>query len=109
MNEKECCKMNAAKKGDWVQIHQIVLKPEERAPQVPDDTKQVPLELWLKGYAQEEAKLGEQVEIETTTGRKVTGELVAVNPKYIHTFGEFVPELLKIDRQVKEILFGGEK
>ncbi|HYE11928.1 MAG TPA: 2-amino-4-oxopentanoate thiolase subunit OrtA [Patescibacteria group bacterium] len=101
--------MNAAKKGDWVQIHQIVLKPEERAPQVPDDTKQVPLELWVKGYALTEANLGEQVEIETTTGRKVMGELVAVNPRYTHSFGEFVPELLKVDQQVKEILFGGER
>ncbi len=43
--------MNSAKKGDWVQIHQIVLKPEERAPQVPEDTKKVPLEFWVKGYA----------------------------------------------------------
>jgi hypothetical protein len=101
--------MSAAKIGDWVQIHQIVLKPEERAPQVPEDTKQVPLELWVKGFALAEAKLGEQIEIETTTGRKVTGELVAINPKYIHSFGEFVPELLIVDRQVKEILFGGEK
>ncbi|MDF2889745.1 MAG: hypothetical protein K0R80_112, partial [Clostridia bacterium] len=33
----------------------------------------------------------------------------AVNPRYTHSFGEFVPELLKVDRQVKEILFGGEK
>jgi hypothetical protein len=101
--------MDAAKKGDWVQIHQIVLKPEERAPQVPNDTKLVPLELWVKGYALSEAKIGEQIEIETTTGRKVKGELVAVNPRYIHSFGEFVPELLRVDRQVKEILFGGGK
>jgi hypothetical protein len=101
--------MSAAKRGDWVQIHQIVLNPEERAPQVPDDTKQVPLELWVKGYALSEANLGEQIEIETTTGRNVKGELSAVNPKYVHSFGEFVPELLKVDKQVKEILFGGEK
>lgn len=101
--------MNLAKKGDWVQIHQIVLKPEERAPQVPEDTKKVPLELWVKGYAVTEAKVGEQIEIETTTGRKVNGELVAINPRYIHSFGDFVPELLKVDVQVKEILFGGEK
>lgn len=101
--------MSTAKKGDWVQIHQIVLQPEERAPQVPEDTKKVPLELWVKGVAKTEARLGEQIEIETTTGRIVKGELVAVNPKYIHSFGEFVPELLEIDRQVKGILFGGEK
>lgn len=101
--------MSTAKKGDWVQIHQIVLQPEERAPQVPEDTKKVPLELWVKGVARAEAKLGEQIEIETTTGRIVKGELVAINPKYIHSFGEFIPELLEVDRQVKGILFGGEK
>ena len=99
--------MNAAKKGDWVQIHQIVLKPEERAPQVPDDTKKVPLELWVKGTALHDAKIGAVIEIETMTGRKVKGELVAVNPRYTHDFGDFVPELLKVDMQLKEILFGG--
>jgi len=99
--------MNAAKKGDWVQIHQIVLKPEERAPQVPDDTKKVPLELWVKGTALHDAKVGAEIEIVTMTGRKVKGELVAVNPRYTHDFGDFVPELLKVDMQLKEILFGG--
>jgi hypothetical protein len=37
------------KKGSWVQIHYIVLQPSERADNVPEDTKQVPLELWVKG------------------------------------------------------------
>ena len=32
-----------AKKGDWVQIHNIVLTPEQRAAGVPDDTKKCPL------------------------------------------------------------------
>ena len=99
--------MNAAKKGDWVQIHQIVLKPEDRAPQVPDDTKKVPLELWVKGIALHDAKIGATIEIQTATGRKVKGELTAVNPRYTHDFGDFVPELLKVDMQLKEILFGG--
>lgn len=102
-------RMCMAKKGDWVQIHQIVLKPEERAPQVPADTKCVPLELWVKGYAQHDAEIGQSMEIETVTGRKVKGELVAVNPNYTHDFGKFVPELLKIDAQLKEILYGGDK
>lgn len=99
--------MSAAKKGDWVQIHQIVLKPEERAPQVPEDTKQVPLELWVKGIALNSAEVGSEIEVETATGRKVKGTLVAVNPRYTHDFGDFVPELLKVDMQLKEILFGG--
>ena len=100
--------MNSAKKGDWVQIHQIILKPEERAPQVPEDTKMVPLELWVKGIALHDAEIGEVVEIETTTGRKVKGELTAVNPRYTHDYGDFIPELLKVDMQLKRILFGGD-
>lgn len=96
-----------AKIGDWVQVHQIVLKPEERAPQVPDDTKKVPLELWVKGTLMQDASIGDEVEVRTMTGRSVKGNLVAINPPYTHNFGEFVPELLRIDMQLKEILFGG--
>lgn len=98
-----------AKKGDWVQIRQTILNPSDRAPQVPDDTKLVPLQLWVKGTAQDDASIGDNIDIITMTGRRVNGELVDINPKYIHSFGEFVPELLKIDMQLKEILFGGEK
>ena len=28
-----------AKKGDWVRIHSVVLKSEERTAKLPDDTK----------------------------------------------------------------------
>lgn len=104
---RKCILMNSAKKGDWVQIHQIVLKPEERAPQVPEDTKKFPLELWVKGIALQEGKIGSVIEVETATGRRVKGELTAVNPRYRHDFGNFVPELLKVDMQLREILFGG--
>jgi len=97
-----------AKKGDWVNIYDIVLKPEERAPQVPDDTKNVPLETWVKGFIQHDAEIGEKVEIITMTGRRVTGKLVEVNPSYTHSFGRTVPEVFKIGLQLKEILFGGE-
>ncbi|OQB20500.1 MAG: hypothetical protein BWY11_02340 [Firmicutes bacterium ADurb.Bin182] len=97
-----------AKKGDWVQIHQIVLEPSGRAPTVPEDTKKVPLELWVKGYALHDSKIGENVEIRTITGRKASGELTAVNPSYKHSFGDFVPELLQIGKQVKGILYGDE-
>lgn len=98
-----------AKKGDWVQIHEIVLKPEQRTGKIPEDTKKVPLELWVKGFANQEAKLGELVEITTVTGRRVKGELVEINPAYTHGFGEqYVPELLQIGLQVKRILKEGE-
>lgn len=99
----------AANKGDWVEVHNIVLQPAERAPQVPEDTKLVPLEMWVKGFITESAKVGECCEIETITGRKVKGVLTIVNPPYLHSFGNFIPELLKIRDQVKSVLFEGEE
>ncbi len=98
-----------AKNGDWVQITKIVLKPSERAPQVPNDTKQVPLQMWVKGYLCNPANIGEEVEVITSTGRKVKGELTLVNPAITHDFGKFVPQLLRIRDQVKTMLFGEDK
>ena len=97
-----------ARKGDWVIIHNTVLTTEERAPQVPEDTRSVPLESWVKGFLEKNATIGEEVEITTITGRIVSGKLVEINPSYKHSFGEFVPELLQIGIQLKEILAGGE-
>ena len=97
------------KKGDWVRIHKIILTPEERAPQVPEDTKSVPLELWVKGFALTDGEMGSQMEVETVTGRKEVGTVVAINPRFDHDFGKFVPELGAIDKQVRGILFGGDK
>jgi hypothetical protein len=99
-----------AKKGDWVQIHQIILKPEERTAKIPEETKKVPLELWVKGYLKEDANIGDIVEVTTLTKRKVKGELIEVNPIYNYSFGEeFVPELIKIGEIVKGIVRGDEQ
>jgi hypothetical protein len=96
---------NLAKKGDWVQVQVTILHPYERAPQVPEDTKKVPLEMRVKGFLQDEvAEIGTTVTIKTMTGRLVTGKLVAVNPKYEHDFGEPVPELITIGLELREIL-----
>ncbi len=97
-----------AKKGEWVKIYRVILKPEERAPQVPDDTKLVPLEMWVKGFITADAELGDHVEVKTITGRMESGKLVEINPTYTHSFGNFVPELLQIGLDLKEILFGGD-
>lgn len=56
-----------------------------------------------------DADMGDEVEIETVANRIEKGTLIEVNPSYDHDFGKCVPELLKIDKQVREILFGGEK
>ncbi len=97
------------KKGSWVRIHKVILEPSERAPQIPEDTKATPLEMWDKGFLQEDASMGDEVEVVTVTGRKETGKLVELNPYYDHDFGTFVPELLEIDMQVREIVFGHER
>lgn len=98
-----------AKKNDWVLIHKIILSPNERAPQVPEDTKEVPLEMWVKGYLKDnEAQIGDEVTIITRTKREEIGKLLEVNPTYEHGFGKFIPELLKISEQVREVTFGGD-
>lgn len=95
-------------KGTWVKIHNIVLTPEQRAPQVPDDTKKVPLEMWVKGHLMEDSEVGKIAKIKTRTNRIISGEIVEVNPTFTHSFGNFIPELLEIDDQTREIVFGGD-
>jgi len=97
--------MSMAKAGEWVQIHNIILAAGERAVHLPGDTRQVPFEMWLKGFlVDDEAQIGDDVTIETITGRHVTGELVAINPRYPHSFGEPVPELLSIGCELRALL-----
>jgi len=100
--------MSKAQKGDWVQVENVVLKAGHRAPQVPEDTQNCDLKLWVKGIADHEAEIGEEMEITTVTGRKASGKLVAVNPRYIHDYGDFQPELLKVELQLKELMEGGK-
>jgi hypothetical protein len=88
----------------WVEVHRIVLHAGERAPQVPDETQQVPLEMRVKGFLTHDASLGETVEIVTPAGRTLTGTLTAINPPYTHTYGAPIPELSTIGSEVRAIL-----
>ena len=99
-----------AKKGDWVRIHSIVLKADERTAKLPDDTKKCDLEQWTKGFLQDEtAKVGDVVTVKTAVGRLEKGTLIEEAPYYNHSYGVFVPEIIEIDRQLREIMqFGGE-
>ena len=98
-----------AKKGDWVLTHTIVLTPDQRAPQVPEDTHKVPLEMWVKGHLTADAEIGDTVSVVTRAGREVSGKLLAVNPRFDHDFGDCVPELLEIGDVVRGIVFGGDR
>lgn len=99
-----------AKKGDWVQIRTVVLKAEERTARIPEDTQKCDLLQWTKGFLQEEsAEIGDEVTVETAVGRIVTGTLVDANPYYTHDFGEFIPEIVQMEKQLKDIMFGGDE
>jgi len=94
-----------AKKGDWVRIYNVVLKPEERAESLPEDTKKVPLEMWDKGFLlDKDAEIGDMVDVETVIGRKITGKLVEIAPNFDINFGKGVTETMYIGRQLKELI-----
>lgn len=94
------------KKGTYVEIEQVVLEICDRSQAIPEETKKTPLMSWLKGYLQEDANIGEVVEVRTTTGRLEKGVMTMEKPGYTHDFGEFVEELMFIGPQAKEILWG---
>jgi 2-amino-4-ketopentanoate thiolase alpha subunit len=88
--------METIQPGTWVEIEQVVLTPEERAPSLPDDTRQTPYLLRVSGFLIEAAELGQPARIRTMIGRELNGTLKTVNPSYSHSFGTVVPELLTI-------------
>jgi O6-methylguanine-DNA--protein-cysteine methyltransferase len=87
--------------GDWVEVRYVLLEPADRAANLPADTAAQPLLVWIKGFARHDASVGEELEIETTTGRSVTGALTDVNPGYTHTFGRPAPELTHVGRDLR--------
>lgn len=94
-----------AEKGDWVRIYSVLMEAGNRAPGVPEDTAKVSYELWDKGFlVSEKADIGDIVEVETITGRTISGKLLETNPAYDHDFGDFIPEILKIDKQLKVLM-----
>ena len=90
--------------GSWVEIHEIILEPGARAPQVPEDTKEVPLELKARGFLIRDACLGDRAEIRTLSGRILSGVLSEVNPGYSHSFGRPIQELVQIGYELKRLL-----
>ena len=96
--------MGAAKPGDWVEIHRVVLNAGERAPQIPQDTQIVPLEMRVRGFALAEGAVGDNVWIQTFTGRQMEGILTFVNPAYPHGYGSPIPELMQIGYELRSLL-----
>ena len=90
--------------GTWVEIRSFVLQAGDRAPQVPEDTQKVPLEMRVKGFLIAPGAVGKEAEVITLAGRRLAGILVEVNPSYTHSFGSPVPELSGIGNEVRALL-----
>ena len=84
------------KAGDWVEVESVLLEPADRSKNLPPETADKPLRMWIKGFAQAAGAVGEAMTIETMTGRQVEGTLSAINLGYFHTFGNPIPELAHV-------------
>jgi hypothetical protein len=93
-------------RGTWVELRRVVLPPGERAPQVPEETQRVALELRVKGFLANDAARGEAAEVVTAAGRRLRGTLDRVLPSYDHGFGPPVPELLPVGAELRARLRG---
>jgi len=90
-------------KGDLVQVHKVILMPEQRPEDIPTCTKAVPYEAWIKGFLlEDEARIGDTVQVETFIGRRLSGTLVEVNPVYTHNFGKPRLALLPVGMEAKK-------
>ena len=88
--------MNQVKAGTWVEIEKTLLTPEQRAPQVPEDTRHTPYIMKVAGFLTADALYGETVTVKTMSGRLISGTLNVIRPHYTHSFGDTVEELLNI-------------
>ena len=91
----------SCKPGDWVEVEYVLLEPSERAAGLPEDTAAQQLRAWLKGFALGAGMIGDEIEVETMSGRTVRGHLSAISPGYTHTFGTPPPEIIGIGRDVR--------
>jgi hypothetical protein len=91
-------------KGTWVEIVREVLSPKERSNAIPDETKKTPLTMWVRGNTLHPSDLGEEVEIETISGRRIKGKVTQIEPAYSHGFGRYIGEVSYIGKQAREIL-----
>ncbi|MRS12375.1 MAG: 2-amino-4-ketopentanoate thiolase [Actinobacteria bacterium] len=87
--------------GDWVEVEYVLLQPADRATGLPEDTAAQPLRAWVKGFALADGMIGDEVEVETMSGRHVRGHLSATSPGYTHTFGTPPPEIVGIGRDLR--------
>jgi len=62
--------------------------------------------LWVKGFLEEDAEIGQEVTVRTIIGRSLKGKMIAVNPPYEHNFGRTIPELLTVGKELRDLIEG---
>jgi hypothetical protein len=75
---------------------------------VPEDTKATPLIMRVNGFLQAQAAVGAEASVLTRAGRVLIGTLRGPAPPYCHTFGEPIPELIRIGPLLRGILAGSD-
>lgn len=93
------------KKGSWVSLRKTILEPKDRAAGIPPETAATPLVMWVSGFLQNDADIGREATIRTKMNRTETGILEEVNPTTNVSYGDFVPEIMKIGIQARNILW----
>ena len=92
--------------GQFVEISWIAIEASERATNIPESTRQLPLVARVKGIALERGEMGQEIEVLTLAGRRIRGRLTSVAPRHSHGFGEPQPELLRIGSELRRELEG---
>ncbi|MBS1862568.1 MAG: hypothetical protein JSS68_12745 [Actinobacteria bacterium] len=90
--------------GAQVQIVFTVLAPSERAEGLPPDTAALPYLARGRGALLAAARPGEEVEIETQAGRRISGTLELAEPADTHSFGAAPPQLVFTQRAIARLL-----
>ncbi len=101
--------MKNISKGDWIEISSQILTSSERASNLPDDTAAMPYVMKTRGTAMENGQLGEEILIQTPSGRQLKGKAEEIDPYYTHDFGECVPELVEIRKTIRAMMKGVKK
>lgn len=92
-------------KGSWVEIENCILKSEERSSNLPEDTRNTDLTMWLRGFLMNaSAEIGDEVIVKTLSGRAVSGKLCNTQPRHQYDYGDTIVELIEIGEELKEAL-----
>lgn len=95
--------MILARKGDWVEIQNVVPKLGQSVKTTAYGQKEEPLVQWVRGFmTTNEASIGDEIEVETIMGRNAKGCLCAINPRYVYDFGDPIKELIQVKMELEK-------